>query len=154
MLPDDDPRLSPHWIGRRAPFNAFQTAIGHFTGAYDIRDGLSDDPMSRIELSLNDWYGQPITVPRLISVAAFDDLLLTVQQLSSRHQADLHSTGWMLQCNADRRMAVRDRWAAKGTDMAAFRAKLREDYAESARRNPQPPLCEDANPSPSNHQEK
>lgn len=141
VIADDDPRLSPLWVGRRAPFHAFRTALGYFTGAYDIRDGVSRDPMDQVVVSVNDFYDQPIVVPSLIAVSAFDDLLLAVQQLSSRHRAQNDQSGWMVQCNADRRMAVRDRWQAKGTDMDAFRADLRGRYEEAARLADQPDLA-------------
>ena len=135
MFADDNPQLSPLWAGRRAPFLAFQTALGGLAGAYDLRDGRSDDPTSRISLSVDDWHGQPIVAARRIPVAAFDDLLFAVQQLRDRRRDENFRFGWTGQVTADRRAAVLDIWAARGADMDAFRAELRAQFAESARRH-------------------
>lgn len=129
----DDPRLSPMWAGRRAPFGAFQTVIGQLAGAYDLRDGRSSDPMSRVSLSVDDWHGCPIVPARRFPVAAFDDLLLAVQQLRDRRLAENRQSGWIAQVNAERRAAARDRWQTRGTDMGEFQAGLRDRLAESAR---------------------
>ncbi|MDT0608834.1 hypothetical protein [Streptomyces lancefieldiae] len=134
MFADDNPRLSPLWTGRRAPFVAFQTVLGGLAGAYDLRDGRSDDPMSRISLSVDDWDGHPIVAARRIPVAAFDDILFAVQQLRDRQFEENQRHGWTGQLNADRRAAARDRWAARGTDMNDFRARLRAEYETAARR--------------------
>lgn len=138
MYADDDPRLSPLWTGRRAPFQAFQVAIGGLAGAYDIRDTRSNDPMTRVSISVDDWHGQPITAARRFPVAAFDDLLFAVQQIRDRRRQENQQSGWIDQVNADRRSAVRDRWEARGADMDQFRAQLRDRYAEAARRTDQP----------------
>lgn len=135
---DDDPRLSPLWVGRRAPFHAFQNAIGNLAGAYDLRDGRSDEPLTRISLSVDDCHGHPIVAARLLPVAAFDDLLFAVQQLRDQRFADNRRFGWTDQANADRRAAAAHRWQARGTDMDAFRAELRDRYAQAARRTAQP----------------
>lgn len=129
----DDPRLSPLWAGRRDRFAEFQTALGGLAGAYDLRDGRSEDPMSRISLSADDWHGCPIVPARRFPVAAFDDLLLAVQLLRDRRFAENRQSGWTAQVDAERRAAVRDSWAARGADMNAFRAGLRDDLAKSAR---------------------
>jgi len=129
----DDPHLSTLWAGRRARFAEFQTAIGGLAGAYDLCDGRSDDPMSRISLSVDDWHGCPIVAARRFPVTAFDDLLLAVQQLRDRRRAENRQSGWTAQVDAERRAAVRDSWAARGADMNAFQASLRDDLAESAR---------------------
>jgi hypothetical protein len=133
VLADDHPRLSPLWAGRRAPFQALQDALSVLAGSYDIRDGRSTDPMSRVSVSVDDWQGQPIVPARRFPVAAFDDLLLAVQLLAARHRAENVALGWVGQVDAERRAAVRDRWAARGADMDAFRAALRAEFAESAR---------------------
>ncbi|MBL3664493.1 hypothetical protein JL475_00335 [Streptomyces sp. M2CJ-2] len=138
MLADDDPRLSPLWIGRRKPFYDLQWAIGGIAGAYDIRDGRSDDPMTRVSLSVDDWYGRPITSTRRFPVAAFDDVLFAVQQLRDRRFAENRRFGWIDQVDADRRAAVLDRWQARGADMDEVRAELRERYEEAARLTDQP----------------
>lgn len=139
MFADGDPRLSPLWIGRRAPFHAFQEAIGGLAGAYDIRDTRSDDPMTRISLSVDDWHGTPIVTARRFPVAAFDDLLLAVQQLRTQRFEENQRYGWRDQANADRRAAVLDRLEARGKDMDAVRADLRQRYTEAARLTEQPP---------------
>ncbi|MFJ1536395.1 hypothetical protein ACIOFV_50330 [Streptomyces mirabilis] len=133
MLADDDPRLSPLWIGRRAPFHAFQNALGGLAGAYDVRDTRSSDPMTRVSISVDDWHGQPIVAAHRFPVAAFDDLLFAVQQLRNQQFAENRRSGWLDQVDADRRVAVRDRWEARGTDMDQFRAELRERFTEAAR---------------------
>jgi hypothetical protein len=138
MYADDDPRLSPLWIGRRAPFQAFQAAIGGLAGAYDIRDIRSDDPMTRVSVSVDDWHGQPIVAARRFPVAAFDDLLFAVQQVRDRRRDENQQSGWIDQINAERRAAVRDRWEARGTDMDEFRSGLRERFTEAARLTEQP----------------
>ncbi|MFJ2961198.1 hypothetical protein ACIPIC_02675 [Streptomyces collinus] len=130
----DDPRLSPLWAGRRAQFAAFQDALTVLAGAYDLRDGRSDDLMSRVSLSTDDWHGQPIVPARRFPVAAFDDVLLAVQLLAARHRAENRASGWTAQVDAERRAAVWECWEARGTDRDAFRAGLRDDLAESARR--------------------
>jgi len=135
---DDDPRYSSLWIGRRAPFHAFQEALGGLAGAYDIRDTRSDDPMTRVSLSVDDWHGTPIVTARRFPVAAFDDLLFAVQQLRNQRFADNRQCGWRDQADADRRAAVLDRWEARGADMDAVRAELRERYTEAARCTHQP----------------
>lgn len=129
----DDPRLSPMWAGRRGPFRDFQDALGGLAGAYDLRDGRSDDLMSRVSLSVDDWHGCPIVAARRFPVAAFDDLLLAVQQLRDRHFAENRASGWTAQVDAERRAARWECWQARGTDMDAFRAGLRDGLAESAR---------------------
>ncbi|CAM5392817.1 hypothetical protein STENM36S_06353 [Streptomyces tendae] len=133
MFADDNPALSPLWSGRRAPFVAFQTALGGLAGAYDLRDGRSTDPTSRVSLSVDDWHGWPIVAARRIPVAAFDDLLFAVQQLRDRRFDENRRCGWTGQVNADRRAAARDRWLARGTDPDAFRAGLQAEYEASAR---------------------
>lgn len=138
MLADDDPQLSPMWTGRRAPFHAFQNALGALAGAYDIRDTRSTDPMTRISISVDDWYGQPITTARRIPVAAFDDLLFAVQQLRNQRLEENRQSGWLDQANADRRAAALDRWQARGADMNAVRAGIRNWYAAAAHRTEQP----------------
>jgi hypothetical protein len=138
VLADDDPKLSPLWIGRRAPFHAFQTALGCLAGAYDLRDTRSNDPMTRVSICVDDWHGQPITTARRFPVAAFDDLLFAVQQIRDRRIEENQRHGWTAQANADRRSAVRDHWKARGTDMNHFRAQLRDMYAEAARLTDQP----------------
>lgn len=140
---DDDPRLSPLWIGRRGPFEAFQWALFGLAGAYDIRDPRSEDPMSRVAISIDDWHGTPITAARRFPVAAFDDLLFAVQQLRAQRFEENRRYGWLDQANADRRVAVLDRWEARGEDMDAVRAELRERYTEAARLTTQP---EEGNP--------
>lgn len=135
MFADDNPQLSPLWIGRRAPFVAFQTAVGGLAGAYDLRDGRSDDPTSRVSLSVDDWHGRPIVPARLFPAAAFDDLLFAVQQLRDRRFAENQRFGWTGQVTADRRAAVLDSWAARGADMDQVRAELRAQFAEAARRH-------------------
>lgn len=135
---DDDPRLSPLWIGRRAPFHAFQEALGGLAGAYDLRDTRSDDPTTRVSLSVDDWHGTPIVAARRFPVAAFDDLLFAVQQLRTQRFQENRAFGWIDQANADRRAAVLDRWEARGADMDAVRAELRERYTEAARLTDQP----------------
>lgn len=135
---DDDPRLSPLWIGRRAPFEAFQWAIFCLARAYDIRDDRSTDPMSRVSISIDDWHGQRITGAQRFPVAAFDDLLFAVQQLRDQRFEENRRYGWIDQANADRRVAVLDHWEAKGADMDAVRAELRERYTEAARLTTQP----------------
>lgn len=139
MLADDDASLSPLWTGRRAPFHAFQEALGGLAGAYDIRDTRSNDPMTRVSLSVDDWHGRPIVTARRFPVAAFDDLLFAVQQLRTQRFEDNRRFGWRDQVDAERRAAVRDRWQARGTDMNDFRAGLRERFTEAARRTEQPP---------------
>jgi len=138
VLSDDDPGLSPLWTGRRAPFHAFHEALGGLAGAYDVRDTRSDDPMTRVSISIDDWHGQPIVAGRRFPVAAFDDLVFAVQQLRDLRRQENEQSGWIDQVNADRRSAVRDHWEARGTDMDAFRAQLRERYAEAARLTDQP----------------
>jgi hypothetical protein len=135
VFADDNPQLSPLWAGRRDPFLAFQTALGGLAGAYDLRDGRSDDPTSRISLSVDDWHGTPIVAARRIPVAAFDDLLFAVQQLRDRRFDENLRCGWTGQVTADRRAAAWDSWQARGTDRDAFRAELRAQFAESARRH-------------------
>jgi hypothetical protein len=135
VFADDNPKLSPLWAGRRTPFVAFQTALGGLAGAYDLRDGRSDDPTSRISIPVVDWHGQPIVPARRIPVAAFDDLLFAVQQLRDRQFDENQRFGWTGQVTADRRAAVLDSWAARGADMDAFRAELRAQFAEAARRH-------------------
>lgn len=135
---DDDPRLSPLWAGRRAPFHAFQDALGGLAGAYDLRTGRSTDPLTRISLSVDDWHGHPIVAARLFPAAAFDDLLFAVQQLRRERLADNERSGWTDQANADRRAAAAPRWQARGTDMDAFRSDLRHRYTEAAHRTVQP----------------
>lgn len=135
---DDDPRLSPLWIGRRAPFHAFQAAIAGLAGSYDVREARSEDRMSRVSISVDDWHGQPIVVARRFPVAAFDDVLFAIQQLRNLRRTENQQSGWIDQINADRRAAVRDSWAARGTDMNQFRAELRERYTEAARLTEQP----------------
>jgi hypothetical protein len=135
VFADDNPQLSPLWIGRRTPFLAFQTALGGLAGAYDLRDGRSDDPTSRISLPVVDWHGQPIVAARRIPVAAFDDLLFAVQLLRDRRFDENRRSGWTGQVTADRRAAVLDSWAARGADMDQVRAELRAEFAESARRH-------------------
>jgi hypothetical protein len=138
VFADDDPALSPLWAGRRRPFDEFQSALGGLAGAYDLRDGRSSDPASRISVSVDDWYGRPIVPARRIPVAAFDDLLCAVQQLRARQFAENRRSGWTGQATADRRAAARERWLARGADPDEFRERLRTEYAEAAR------LCEGA----------
>jgi hypothetical protein len=133
---DDDPRLSPLWRGRRAPFAAFQAALRGVAGAYDLRDGRSDDPMSRIAVSIDDWYGQRIVPARRIPVTAFDDLLHSVQQLRGRQFAENRRSGWTIQAQTDCWAANREQLLARGDDPDEFRQRLRTEYAEAAR------LCE------------
>lgn len=133
MLADDNPGLSPLWANRRDPFHAFQTAIGELAGAFDLRDGRSSDPMSRVSLSVDDWHGCPIVPARRFPVAAFDDLLLAVQLLRSRRLAENQRAGWIAQVNAERRAAASPKWQARGADMDEFRAGLRDRLAEAAR---------------------
>ncbi|QIJ61427.1 hypothetical protein [Streptomyces sp. JB150] len=133
MLADDDPRLSPLWRGRRGPFREFQAALAGLAGAYDLRDGRSSDPASRISVSIDDWYGQPIVEARRIPVTAFDDLLCAVQQLRARQFSENRRSGWTGQATADRRAAARERWLARGADPDEFRQRLRAEYAEAAR---------------------
>lgn len=140
MLADNDPRLSPLWAGRRAPFHAFQEALGGLAGAYDVRDTRSNDPMTRISLSVDDWHGQPIVAARRFPVAAFDDLLFAVQQLRNARFADNRSTGWRDQVDADRRAERLHVWHARGADMDQVRAELRARYAAAARLTDQPDL--------------
>jgi hypothetical protein len=144
MLADDNPKLSPLWAGRRAQFQALQDALSVLAGSYDMRDGRSDDPMSRVSISVDDWHGQPIVPARRFPVVAFDDLLLAVQLLAARHRAENVALGWVGQVDAERRAAVRDRWQARGADMDAFRAALRAEFAESARRYECAPRFDDA----------
>ncbi|GGV91663.1 hypothetical protein [Streptomyces massasporeus] len=129
----DDPRLSPLWAGRRAPFQQFQDALGGLAGAYDLRDGRSDDPTSRVSLSTDDWHGCPIVPARRFPVSAFDDLLLAVQLLAARQRAENRASGWTAQVDAERRAARWECWQARGTDPDTFRAGLRDGLAESAR---------------------
>jgi hypothetical protein len=144
VLADEDPRLSPLWAGRRNHFQALQDALTVLAGSYDIRDGRSDDPMSRVSISVDDWHGCPIVPARRFPVAAFDDLLLAVQLLATRHRAENQASGWTGQVDAERRAAVRDRWQARGADMGAFRAALRAEFAESARLYESAPRFDDA----------
>ncbi|WP_432021226.1 hypothetical protein [Streptomyces sp. 1222.5] len=125
--------LSPLWAGRRDPFHAFQTAISELAGAYDLRNGRSTDPTSRVSLSVDDWHGCPIVPARRFPVDAFDDLLLAVQLLRTQRHAENQHLGWTAQVTADRRAAAAPRWQARGADMDAFRASLRAGFAESAR---------------------
>jgi hypothetical protein len=138
MLADNDPMLSPLWIGRRAPFHAFQDAIGGLAGAYDLRDTRSTDPMTRVSLSVDDWHGQPIVAARRFPVAAFDDLLFAVQQLRNHRFEENQRYGWRDQTDADRRAAALDRWKARGADMDQVRAELRQRYTDAARLTDQP----------------
>ncbi|QLJ06710.1 hypothetical protein HZZ00_37400 (plasmid) [Streptomyces sp. NEAU-sy36] len=138
MLADDDPQLSPLWTGRRAPFQAFQNALSSLAGAYDLRDTRSNDPMTRICISVDDWHGQPIVSARRIPVAAFDDLLFAVQQLRNQRFEDNRRSGWLDQANADRRAANLERWKARGADMTTIRAALRAQYTAAAHRTEQP----------------
>jgi hypothetical protein len=140
VLADNDPRLSPLWVGRRAPFYAFQEALRGLAGAYDIRDTRSTDPMTRVSLSVDDWHGQPIVGARRFPVAAFDDLLFAVQQVRAARIAENRQTGWCDQIEADRRAARLSVWQARGADMDQVRAELREQYTAAARLTDQPVL--------------
>ncbi|KPC70893.1 hypothetical protein ADL27_53270 [Streptomyces sp. NRRL F-6602] len=138
MYADNDPRFSPLWEGRRDPFQTFQNTMRELGAAYDLRDGRSSDPLSRVSLSVDDWNGHPIVSAVRFPVAAFDDVLFAVQQLRSLRRTENRRRGWIDQADADRRAAVRERWEARGADMAAFRAELRSQYAEAARLTDQP----------------
>ncbi|MGQ4397896.1 hypothetical protein ACN6K5_000898 [Streptomyces violaceoruber] len=138
MIADDDPRLSPLWVGRRDPFHAFHDALALFAGAYDLRDGRSTDPMSRVTVTVSDWHGQDIVGGRRIPLAAFEDLLFAVQQLRDLRVSENQQSGWTDQVIADRRSAVADHWQASGTDMGDFRASLRDRYEKAARLTSQP----------------
>lgn len=135
---DDDPRLSRLWIGRRKPFQDFQDAIRGLGMAYDLRHDRSDDPMTRVSISVDDWHGRAIIPAMRFPVDAFDDLLFAVQQLRDQRFAENRRFGWLDQANADRRVAVLDHWEARGADMDAVRAELRERYTEAARLTTQP----------------
>lgn len=138
MPHDDDPRFSTLWTARRAPFLAFQEALAGLAGAYDLRNTRSNDPMTRVSLSVDDWHGTPIVAARRFPVAAFDDLLFAVQQLRAQRFEENRRNGWTDQANADRRAAALDRWKARGADMDQVRAELRDRYAEAARLTEQP----------------
>jgi hypothetical protein len=140
MFADDDPHYSPLWQGHRAPFHAFQEAVFALAGAYDLREARTDDPASRIRISVDDVHGTPIVPSRTLPVAAFDDVLFAVQQLRNRRHEENRASGWTDQVNADRRAARWERWEARGADMADFRAGLRERFARAAHCTEQPAL--------------
>jgi hypothetical protein len=138
MFGDDDPNYSPLWEGRRTPFHDFQIALGGIAGAYDLRNGRSNDPMSRIVISVDDWHGQRIVPVRRIPVDVFDDVLFAVQQLRDRRFRENRFTGWRDQAEADRKAASARLRNNRSADLDAFRAELRQQYAEAAQNSPQP----------------
>lgn len=132
----DDSRLSPLWRGaRRRPFRRLQFAIFALARAYDIRDGQAED---RFRITVADVNGRPITPSYSVPLAALDDLLLAVQDLTACRRAENEAAGRSHEAWADADIARLDRQVAAGRDPQAIKAEARSNYAEAARRTDQP----------------
>lgn len=127
--------LSPQWSGQRRPFRLFQRAITRLAHAYDIRDGKNEP---RIRISVDDINGKPITATYSLPVAAFDDLLLAVQELADRSSEENRAAGWCHEDWADADISRMDKRAAAGKDLDEMQAKARDNYAAAARLATQP----------------
>jgi hypothetical protein len=133
---DNESRLSPLWRGvQRKPFRRFQRAIAYLARTYDIRD---DNTQPRIRISVADINGQPITGSHSLPITAFDDLLLAIQDLTTRRATENETAGWSHEGWADANISRLNKRAAAGKDPDQVRAEARSDYAEAARRTTQP----------------
>lgn len=132
----NDPRLSPLWRGaQRKPFRRLQLAIANLGRAYDIRDGKTE---ARFRITVADINGTPITPSYSIPVAALDDLLLAIQDITARRAAENQDAGRSHETWADTDISRLDKQTAAGKDPDLIRAEVRSNYAEAAARTPQP----------------